>query len=169
MTAPATNPRPADAAATAAAGDALPIDPAPAAPHHSLTRAWQLLTLAADRLRRECATELGISVTELNALAHLYRQGTMTVGHLAEALAMGVAGTTTVVDHLERAGYARRAPHPDDRRVRLVSLTPGGTHAAEWVIERSTEVVAPALVDCPPDEITRLTSWLQAMAAAMSV
>lgn len=156
MTAPAAKTVPTDAAMTAA-------------PPHSLTRAWQLLTLGADRLRRECATELGISVTELNAIAHLYRQGTLTAGHLAEALGMGVAGVTTVIDHLERAGYARRAPHPDDRRIRLVSLTPGGTHAAEWVIERSTEVVAPALADCPPEELTRLTFLLQTMAAALGV
>lgn len=100
-------------------------------------------------------------------MAHLYRHGETTAGHLAEGLGLGVAGTTTVVDHLDRAGYARRTTHPDDRRIRLISLTPGGAHAAEWVIERSSEVVRPALEGCSADELTRLTELLQAMAAQM--
>ncbi|GAB2935033.1 hypothetical protein GCM10027047_34360 [Rhodococcus aerolatus] len=144
MTAPTTNP---------------PLGP--------VTRAWQLLTLGADRLRRVFAAELGVSVTELNAVAHLYRHGETTAGHLAEGLGLGVAGTTTVIDHLERAGYARRVTHPDDRRVRLVSLTPGGVHAAEWVIERSTEAVRPALDGCTDDELTRLAELIRAMADGM--
>lgn len=138
-------------------------DPTP----HAVTRAWQLLVLGADRLRRACATELGISVSALNAIAHLYRHDTMTAGQLADTLGMGAAGTTTVIDHLERAGYAHRTHDPDDQRIRLVSLTPGGTHAAQWVIERSTEVVAPALQTCPPQQLAQLATLLQAMAAAL--
>jgi DNA-binding MarR family transcriptional regulator len=149
--------------------DATPATSEAAPSPHALTRAWQLLTLGADRLRRECATELGISVTELNAIAHLYRQGTITAGHLAASLGLGVAGTTTVIDHLEGGGYARRTTHPDDRRVRLVALTPGGTHAAQWVIERSTQVVAPAVAGTAPEEQARLITLLRAMAATMGL
>jgi DNA-binding MarR family transcriptional regulator len=168
MSAPATKTSPPDAHPTASLlTQAAPPEAELAT--HALTRAWQLLTLGADRLRRECASELGISVTELNAIAHLYQQGTTTAGHLASSLGMGFAGTTTVIDHLERAGYARRTAHPEDRRVRLVTLTPGGTHAAQWVIERSTQVVAPAVAGTPPEEQARLITMLQAMAATMGV
>ncbi len=73
------------------------------------------------------------------------------------------------MDHLEGAGYARRTPAPGDRRIRLVSLTPGGTHAAQWVIEQSAEVVHPALQGCSTDELTRLAELLQAMATQMGI
>jgi hypothetical protein len=50
-----------------------------------------------------------------------------------------------------------------------VALTPGGTHAAQWVIERSTQVVAPAVADTAPEEQARLITLLRAMAATMGL
>lgn len=141
---------------------------APGAGPDVVSRVGQLVAVGADRVRRGYAAELGISVTALTALTHLHGHGESTAGHLAQGLGLGAPGTTTVIDHLERAGFARRVTHPDDRRVRLVSLTPGGAHAAEWVIEQYTQVLRPVLAGCSAGEVARVVELLQAMAGQLS-
>ena len=48
----------------------------------------------------------------------------MTAGRLAEATGLTTGAMTTVLDRLERAGYARRIRDAADRRRVLVELTP---------------------------------------------
>lgn len=50
--------------------------------------------------------------------------------HLARELAMGSNHVTMLLDALERRRLLRRAPHPHDRRRRLVTATPGGLEVA---------------------------------------
>jgi len=47
--------------------------------------------------------------------------------------AMGIDPSTMValIDELERAGLAKRRPHPNDRRAREVVITPKGRRAVE--------------------------------------
>ena len=65
------------------------------------------------------------------------RRGGVTAGELAAESGL----TTGVVDRLERAGFAARAPDPSDRRKVSVTVTPAfherageiwGPLAAEW-------------------------------------
>lgn len=46
--------------------------------------------------------------------------GGATPKQLAEATALTTGAITGIVDRLERAGYARREPHPSDRRSIIV-------------------------------------------------
>jgi DNA-binding MarR family transcriptional regulator len=50
---------------------------------------------------------------------------------LAAALVHSASGLTRIVDGLERSGYARREPDPDNRRSTLVVLTDAGLAALE--------------------------------------
>jgi DNA-binding MarR family transcriptional regulator len=56
--------------------------------------------------------------------------------------AMGIDPSTMValVDKLERAGLAKRRPHPDDRRAREVSITAKGRRVLERARRMATEV-----------------------------
>ena len=62
------------------------------------------------------ADRVGINPTDLEALDLLVRHGPMTAGRLAEMTGLTTGGVTGLVDRLERRGYARREPHPSDRR-----------------------------------------------------
>jgi DNA-binding MarR family transcriptional regulator len=42
---------------------------------------------------------------------------------------------TSLVDGLERLGYAQRAPHPSDRRTTLATITDTGRRVAEEATE----------------------------------
>ncbi|MDF3311766.1 MarR family winged helix-turn-helix transcriptional regulator [Rhodococcus sp. T2V] len=85
------------------------------------------LVLAVERYRGHAARgHLRIGVTETVALGHLYVNGPLTASELAAELTITSASATELVDRIEQAGYARRVPHPTDRRKRLISLSDHG-------------------------------------------
>jgi DNA-binding MarR family transcriptional regulator len=86
----------------------------------SLIRAGQRATDESDELLTRL---LGINRTDGRCLDILDERGPMTAGQLATASGLTTGAITAVVDRLERAGYARRAPDPSDRRRVLVELT----------------------------------------------
>jgi len=57
------------------------------------------------------------------------RHGPMTLTELAGANGVDAPYATLIVDKLEDRGLVERQPHPDDRRRKLVMLTPAGRDA----------------------------------------
>jgi DNA-binding MarR family transcriptional regulator len=105
---------------------------------------------ATDRYDQAVADAIGINRTDMRCLDVIDREGPVSAGRLAEATGLTTGAITTVLDRLERAGYARRVRDPGDRRRVLVELTPGARensgrfyseHAAlgERLYERHTE------------------------------
>jgi DNA-binding MarR family transcriptional regulator len=80
--------------------------------------------LAVAALDQAVAERLGVNPTDHRCLDILDQRGPMTAGALAASLGLSRSAVTTVVDRLERLGYARREPNQVDRRQVLVSLTP---------------------------------------------
>ena len=76
------------------------------------------------RHQQAIAEKLGLNLTDFKALGLLHRQGDMTPKNLAQRMGMSAAATTTIIDRLEKAGYAERKRGGRDRR--SVSI-----HAAE--------------------------------------
>ncbi len=68
--------------------------------------------------------KLGINHTDLRCLNIVDNQGPITAGRLAELSGLTTAAVTSVLDRLERAGYARRVRDQEDRRQVIVELTP---------------------------------------------
>jgi DNA-binding MarR family transcriptional regulator len=64
--------------------------------------------------------------------------GGSRLAELAEAAEMSKQTVGSIVDQLERAGYVRRVPDPDDARARRVTITPKG----EEIVAISAPVVA---------------------------
>jgi DNA-binding MarR family transcriptional regulator len=90
------------------------------------------------------AERLGVNRTDLHCLNTIENAGGLTAGELARETGLTTGAVTGVIDRLERAGYARRAPDPEDRRRVKVEVTPKfysradriwGPLAADW--ERS--------------------------------
>ncbi len=71
------------------------------------------------------ADHLGLNRTDTRCLDIIERLDRVSAGQLAAEAGLSTGAVTTVLDRLERAGYARRAPDPSDRRRVLVELTPG--------------------------------------------
>ncbi len=62
------------------------------------------------------ADRVGISPSELETLDLFNLFGPMTPGRLAELTGLTTGGVTRLVDRLERGGFVRREPDPNDRR-----------------------------------------------------
>lgn len=87
----------------------------------SLARAHEAANDAFDEV---ACQKLGINRTDLRCLNIVDNQGQMTAGRLAELSGLTTAAVTSVLDRLERSGYARRVRDLKDRRQVFVELTP---------------------------------------------
>jgi DNA-binding MarR family transcriptional regulator len=103
-----------------------------------------------DRIHRICS-ELGLSPPLVKAFVHLGADGNedgVRMGDLAEHWGCDASYVTSVVDGLEERGLAERRPHPTDRRVRTIVLTPEGRERRERAL---------ALLSEPPSAFDALT------------
>jgi DNA-binding MarR family transcriptional regulator len=73
----------------------------------------------------QVAAEVGMSHSEMQSLHLLQLYGSMTPGRLAALTGLTSGAVTALVDRLERAGLARREPHPTDRRKVVVTADLG--------------------------------------------
>jgi DNA-binding MarR family transcriptional regulator len=87
------------------------------------------------------AERLGVNDTDLHCLNIIENSGGLTAGELAAEAGLTTGAVTGVIDRLEKAGYARRVPDPEDRRRVKVEVTPAfyaradriwGPMAADW-------------------------------------
>jgi DNA-binding MarR family transcriptional regulator len=70
-------------------------------------------------------------------LLFLSRSGSLPLGKMGARLQVHPTSVTNLIDGLEKAGYASRAPHPSDRRTTLATITADGREVAA----RSTEAL----------------------------
>src|SRR5687767_4716177 len=91
--------------------------------------AWQLLVRFFFTQRSNLPTlaaELELSPAQVHVL-HLIEPGQpLPMGRVAETLSCDASNVTGLVDRLESRGLVRRRPSPDDRRVKVLDLTPAG-------------------------------------------
>jgi len=81
------------------------------------------LSTEIDRLDGLAAERFGLNRTDLRALDLITTAGVLAPTALARALGFTTGGVTTVIDRLERVGYVRRQPDPDDRRRLVLKAT----------------------------------------------
>jgi DNA-binding MarR family transcriptional regulator len=105
------------------------------------------LELAGQHQRAARARQTSVHAVELAALEHLAAGG-LTPGELGHRLGLTSGGVTALAGRLIDAGHVERAPHPHDRRSRVLTTTPAGdAHLADFLVP----VLAPA---------QRLLDWL---------
>jgi DNA-binding MarR family transcriptional regulator len=102
------------------------------------------------------AAELSMALAPLGVSARSYHvlraalSGEHTQTELAEMVGLDKTTMVVTVDELERAGLAERHPAPDDRRARIIAVTPAGKRKvaqAEKVKERVQAEVLGELSD----------------------
>jgi DNA-binding MarR family transcriptional regulator len=78
---------------------------------------------ATDRFDEAVADAVGLNRTDMRCLDVIDREGPVPAGRLADATGLTTGAITTVLDRLERAGYAHRIRDLADRRRVLVEAT----------------------------------------------
>jgi DNA-binding MarR family transcriptional regulator len=116
----------------------------------SSQQAWTLMRQFVDghSRHRDLAEALGFSLgAGRGKVLFQLRTGPLTHRQLAELNQTTGPYISLIVDKLEEHGLVQRGPHPDDRRRKLVSLTPSGLAAV---------ATAEAILYRPPAAITVL-------------
>jgi DNA-binding MarR family transcriptional regulator len=115
-----------------------------------------------DAFDEAAATALRLNRTDLRALDLLLAgSGTLAAGELSGALKLSPAATTTVIDRLERAGYARRVQDPVNRRRVLVEATEHGRDAERAVYGPIGAAGAEALDRYTSEELAVIVDFLR--------
>src|SRR5271163_4277100 len=72
----------------------------------------------------QAAEKAGLGLTDMQMLHMLQLYGPSTPSRLSAWTGLSSGGVTVAVDRLEKAGYVRRVPNPEDRRSLLITLIP---------------------------------------------
>lgn len=104
--------------------------------------------LAVSRHRTAISRQLGLSDTEMLAVAHLAQRGQLSPSVLGDLLELSSGGVSTLIGRLEQAGHLVRTPHPTDGRSSLVGLS-------STLVERAGRAFEPLVA-----EIDALTAEL---------
>lgn len=99
---------------------------APANDDEALSEALRFLVI---RLRKVADQQLGAkgsSYARTKWLMYLEANGPVRSVDLVGALRLAPRTVTVALDALERDGLVRRMPDPNDRRIKLISVTPAG-------------------------------------------
>ncbi|MFD4141188.1 MarR family winged helix-turn-helix transcriptional regulator [Streptomyces sp. NPDC058572] len=95
-----------------------------------------------------------------SVLALLDRYGEMRMSRLAELLAVDMSVTSRHVAHVVERGWIERSPDPDDRRSRILRLTPAGRAVLDGLGRRTADLFAHYLKDWSDDDVGQLSALL---------
>jgi DNA-binding MarR family transcriptional regulator len=102
-------------------------------------RLFELAVVLHDAMDRRLADD-GLTPVRAEVIWLLHRYGPLTQRELSDMLDCTPRNVTGLVDVLETAGFVLRAPHPTDRRARLITLTARGVELSDaWGTDRNRE------------------------------
>jgi DNA-binding MarR family transcriptional regulator len=107
------------------------------------------------------ADYLGLNRTDTRCLDIIERLDGVSAGRLASEAGLSTGAVTTVLDRLERAGYARRVQDPGDRRRVLVELTPAAGRAVQEVYAPLTDATMRQLEGYTTDEVSLVRDFMR--------
>ena len=104
---------------------------------------------------------LGLNRTDTRCLDIIERLDGVSAGRLASEAGLSTGAVTTVLDRLERAGYARRVQDPGDRRRVLVELTPAARRELQELYAPLTDATMRQLEGYTTDEVSLVRDFLR--------
>jgi DNA-binding MarR family transcriptional regulator len=128
-------------------------------------RAWQLLVKFFFAQREHLPSSGGegdLSPVQCHVL-HLLEPGRpVPMGRLAATLSCDASNVTGLIDRLESRGLVERRPSPEDRRVKVLQLTPAGSRIRAQLLRRMTGRALP-LSRLSPEQQRTLVKILEAL------
>jgi DNA-binding MarR family transcriptional regulator len=102
-----------------------------------------------------------LSLPRVVALMFLDRQGTASISDISNYLNLSLGNTSSIVDQLVCSGYVTRTEDPNDRRLKVVTLTTKGQAFVQEVKQARIAEMAQRLKNLP-------TSLLESTVVVMS-
>lgn len=104
-------------------------------------RAWQLIVKLFFSLREQLPSlggEFDLSPVQCHVLHLIEPHRPLPMGRLADTLGCDASNVTGLVDRLESRGLVLRRSSADDRRVKVIELTPTGSRLRTQILKRMT-------------------------------
>lgn len=92
--------------------------------HRELVGQIRLFIAGTILFNQKVAERTGLHLTDMQCINLLEMLGDVTPGKLAAYTGLTTGGVTVMLDRLEKAGFVKRQPNPDDRRSVLVRINP---------------------------------------------
>ena len=102
-----------------------------------------------------------ITIEQWSVLYHLWKEDGISQQQLCDATFRDKPSMTRLVDNLEKLKLVKRSAAKDDRRKKIVSLTPGAMLLQEQSMELATQTLNEALEKVPADKIDVCKEVLQ--------
>src|ERR1700693_3709287 len=102
-------------------------------------RLWLVLSRchrALNQIAERSIEEAGLCLTDFAALEALLHKGPLTITQIQSKVPLALGSMTAAVDRLEKKGLIMRTLASDDRRVKVLKLTPEGKRTVEKAFSR---------------------------------
>lgn len=124
------------------------------------------------RRQEEVFDRFGLNRGEVGALSALRISGPphrLSPTRLGRGLMLSSAGVTSRIDRLERRGFVRRLPDPDDRRGVIIELTDEGREAVDAAVAALTISDSQLVGRLDPQEIAQLEVLLRKLLGGLEL
>jgi DNA-binding MarR family transcriptional regulator len=111
----------------------------------------------------QAAEKAGLGLTDMQMLHMLQLYGPSTPGQLAKWTGLSSGGVTVALDRLEKAGYLRREPNPEDRRSLLIALIPVRLRKVEAMYEGVENETRSLLATLPQSDLEAVVRFFERM------
>src|SRR5882762_9140250 len=105
--------------------------------------------------------ETGIDDTDFRILEALVNKGPLPVNTIGPKVNLTPGSISVAVDRLFDKGLVSRVENPEDRRVRIVSLTPKGKELITPVFRKHSAEIGKVFADASPKELRSLETILK--------
>jgi DNA-binding MarR family transcriptional regulator len=127
-------------------------------------RIWQIMVRMVwdtrGEWRRKVSEATGMPFSRARILWRLI-EAPITLKQLAEMTDSDAPATTVAVNDLEDRGLVERSPHPDNRRAKLVSLTPAGRKLIDLIHRKVHDDAPPAFQHLSKTDLAHLRRILE--------
>jgi MarR family 2-MHQ and catechol resistance regulon transcriptional repressor len=137
-------------------------------------RLWIVLTRchrALSQLVERSIVGSGLGFSDFAALEALLHKGPLTISEIQAKVPLASGSMTAAVDRIEKKGFVVRKTTPEDRRARLLELTPAGKRVVESAFKKHAqdlEAVMSVLSDEEKRQMYALVKKLGLFAAESS-
>jgi DNA-binding MarR family transcriptional regulator len=111
----------------------------------------------------QAAEKAGLGLTDMQMLHMLQLYGASTPSRLAKWTGLSSGGVTVALDRLEKAGYLRREPNPEDRRSLLIILIPVRLRKVAAMYEGVENETRRLLATLPPSDLEAVVRFFEKM------
>jgi DNA-binding MarR family transcriptional regulator len=115
--------------------------------------------------RNAISRRLGLNATDFECLSLISINGISTPKKLASHTGLSTGSTTALLDRLERAGFIRRKPNPQDRRGVIIELSEQWQQKAGPLVAGVQQAHRTLIAHYSDDELKTIADFLNGFTA----